>query len=1567
MVVTVYTRAGEAFAQGAPVGASVTIGKSVSSQQQARLAGSAFGAQATNAFGLPTQETLLRERAAERTARGQAPVADRWDAANQWVQSRVADPLNAAASWTLRALNYPVEKTGDLVEALSRGGSQAQARGDYSPWGAFTNFGENWAATQQAQSSPMQTLWEHYRNHGEDDQFALLDDPTRRAERDEYFGSGASKWVTGIGDAAFNIFADPTVLAGAGVSKLRKAADAVKATDVAAASRGVENLTVGGRRVNATVNRLVDASETIRSSTAAGGYADMASSKFMQQTADAGAIPYFMKRLDDVADDTERVGLKRDALFAGMGDRDALARLEAKQADLALELESFNSPNRATAVAGLLGRKDFSHLENLRAVDEDAFLDKVVASHTEEIRDTIAAIDRVHELGSSGLRGDALQGTQGVGELASLAGARKAARVSRTIHRGAGLPPVHVLDLTGRHVPGMFRLSGDDAFESFNASLSEMRRIFKGTAADRVAGEMADDFALAMGSADPGAARAARKGVVDRFHKVMETNLARRHSGGDAQVEQQIRSLIRQIRSNRTAEMAHIRERSYRANATDGVAYTQTEDGVLVWKSDDMKREMGTPVDASQFEDMVSIPEYSKIERAIKTHLAGQNGGLSGFMAKSRDGAWSMTEAGLAAFNDLWKFSALFRIGYPIRNQVDTQARLIATMGALRWGQYFAQGLGNWAYNLKKVPSFLVEDAARKAQARVRLEQLGDMGDNLTDALRVEKADLERLVASKPVVRTADGAEVPVSALRGKSVNGVPVEFVRRRGTHLARYVGLGGRGAAYQSVGEMGRAMTLLDARESTLALMTDAHRSTLSELRKSQHVQQVAGSNPLWAGAYRDMVNKHVRASSPMMQLLAGADDATVAAWYRTDAAGRAQWEGFARSGRYESPEELVAVQRAQLDTLLPEGRPRSLAMGGDLTDAQVEEMWRGQKRPAVPAEMLERADVNPLVAGYNQTRSTWFKWASEVPENMLGRHPFYVARKEAHLERAIANAGGDADALTLQQYNRLAQRASAQARRDVGAYLFDTSQRSNLAHHLRFLSPFYSAWSDTMRKWSRIAGENLGVAPLIPKAFMAPNSALTVVDEDGNRILRNGDVVNAEGEVIRTSADWTEGHILFPVPEWLPSWANPGGGDTVKVSKGSLNVIFQGEPWFLPGPGVLATIPANQVALRAFPEAVDDATPSGAILRYLMPFGLDDDPVVEQTMPMWAKNLKTLIAGEGDTRFAQTYAMLMAEEQNAVRRGESQPRSQAELDELITRRTRNWWMLRVMGSQAPFSTQPTSRLAFYRQEWQRYQREFGPKARDRFYEGYPDYFEMAISLSANEAGITATDESWADTAKYMGEIKANPQFGWMWVGAANLSPGFDQGVYTAQRFTGLRGSKDPGEAFNELQVNKGWYDYQKVAGALELKLQERRDAGGSASITAKSNADLKEIRDAYITELKAENVQWANAYDKGAGGKSAMEFLRAAAQAVQDRPELMDRGDFQALEEYMEVRGVLQAKLAERVAAGGSASLDAQSNADLREIWDEYTSELRGRDLGFDQMYTRGGLDRDDLTGG
>src|SRR5690606_2037139 len=121
--------------------------------------------------------------------------------------------------------------------------------------------------------------------------------------------------------------------------------------------------------------------------------------------------------------------------------------------------------------------------------------------------------------------------------------------------------------------------------------------------------------------------------------------------------------------------------------------------------------------------------------------------------------------------------------------------------------------------------------------------------------------------------------------------------------------------------------------------------------------------------------------------------------------------------------------------------------------------------------------------------------------------------------------------------------------------------------------------------------------------------------------------------------------------------------------------------------------------------------------------------------------------------------------------------------------------------------------------------YQRDYGLDAYERFVNDYPEYKDLAISLSANTTGVQATIPAWETAITYRDEIARNPEFGWAFAGANNLIGEFDPNVYTLQRGSRIgqgtnetwRTSRDPMEAIRRAAVQDGWNQYWAMSSAL------------------------------------------------------------------------------------------------------------------------------------------------------
>src|SRR5690606_1202055 len=191
----------------------------------------------------------------------------------------------------------------------------------------------------------------------------------------------------------------------------------------------------------------------------------------------------------------------------------------------------------------------------------------------------------------------------------------------------------------------------------------------------------------------PGLSRTQRHEVVREFNKFAEDYLVSRHTGRNGLTAAEVRWAVGDIIGRRNDEMERLGLSAKQAVDADRATTLVDDDGVYAL-SDELARAVAT----SQFQDVVSIVDFRQVDHALRTRLS------PGMIRKTADGAYQWAEAGLATFNDLWKFTALLRpIGYPVRVQVDTQARALAHIGVMKHGLTAMRGLGNSLRNLQRV------------------------------------------------------------------------------------------------------------------------------------------------------------------------------------------------------------------------------------------------------------------------------------------------------------------------------------------------------------------------------------------------------------------------------------------------------------------------------------------------------------------------------------------------------------------------------------------------------------------------------------------------------------------------------------------------------------------------------------------------------------------------------------------------------------------------------------------------------------------------------------------------
>jgi hypothetical protein len=374
----------------------------------------------------------------------------------------------------------------------------------------------------------------------------------------------------------------------------------------------------------------------------------------------------------------------------------------------------------------------------------------------------------------------------------------------------------------------------------------------------------------------------------------------------------------------------------------------------------------------------------------------------------------------------------------------------------------------------------------------------------------------------------------------------------------------------------------------------------------------------------------------------------------------------------------------------------------------------------------------------AAFDRMRGKIFEFIGTMPENIAARAPMFMYHYRDNVFRAIDNLGDEG--IELVGIDNIRRNAMRQARKDMAKVLFDTTDLSNLSHSMRYLSPFFGAWEDTMKKWGMLMYENPGILSRVNQLVQAPNdfgmvpntNHALVVDDNGNRVDSNGDVFDSNGNKI-TDKDYKSGgqYIFLPksLTKHIPGSLGQGG---IKIRKDSVNSIFQGEPWWLPGFGPMVQVPVNKLVRDSFPTEADDP-----IMKYVLPYGTTSDSAVTQLLPKWVKTAKNAFGNTQD--FSNQYQIFLSEATIDERNGGPK----VDLDK-IHNKTRNYFILKAgLDNVSPVSIKPDTKYQFYIDKAHEYRSD--PKRADweaEYFKDFPGFGEMSIALSTKNKGNLASN---------------------------------------------------------------------------------------------------------------------------------------------------------------------------------------------------------------------------------
>lgn len=822
--------------------------------------------------------------------------------------------------------------------------------------------------------------------------------------------------------------------------------------------------------------------------------------------------------------------------------------------------------------------------------------------------------------------------------------------------------------------------------------------------------------------------------------------------------------------------------------------------------------------------------------------------------------------------------------------------------------------------------------------------------------------------------------------LRGQRGEEFLRKLLRRRefGKGYATARSADGKDISYHQVFEAeGDVYVPLVSAAPTYARLSDTYHRTLSRTRQravgyKRHLPPDVSPEALatrpgrkkaleYYTEWADLLNTQIRNSKIWFRMLDGQTDEQILDWLmRTDEGARLRQSLPEKGSR---PEKWVEEHRQRLEFYLPDEELRGILRDRKITP---DELWRidGSQLPEIYTPDLQMVDGSSGAGRmWATTVDRIYHALGTIPTDMLSRQPYAKALYDLKMRNLIATAEGDM--LTPKMMARFEKLSREFAIRQIRRVLYDLTDETNFTQMLRFVSPFWGAQQDAMAKWMNIIAERPETAARFFVGVDTIYEHFTVVDEDGVTIKPSGNAYNPNDRVIL--------HIpnrLKKLPFFKEALENFG---TVGISFGAANVALQGDMPLMPSLGPLVTVNADWLAARMWDThgaQFDNTT----FYRWLFPVGRSKSDSyagmwLESVLPGWGRRMQALQEGQDSRTYMNTWAIVQREMHLEARRKGLPPPSAEEVEKAV-----RWHFgLRVLASfTLPAAMEFRPKHQFYLDEYHKFQREYGPgQAFELFYKKYGADATRFAASSSSSGLVPSTGQGMTEWSGIRDIVQHAVETENADLASAFISPDawaddFSSDSYNEQFKIAvgpgmdrkLREIKDPHERQAETDRRLGWVEFRQFMSALNSELYNN----GLTSLEQRGAEELAALKREWVAmrtdpNSPAYNAAWARDYREFAD--TIYQKVHFLSEHAFD-PRFDGRPDILGLRQYLLIRQATAQSLDQWAAQGGSRSLQAEENTDLRNWFYSQVGQLIQANPAFGEFYIRF-LDSDRLERG
>ena len=991
----------------------------------------------------------------------------------------------------------------------------------------------------------------------------------------------------------------------------------------------------------------------------------------------------------------------------------------------------------------------------------------------------------------------------------------------------------------------------------------------------------------------------------------------------------------------------------------------------------------------SQTADFLPMMDFKLMDNLLKrnsSELRGLAGNANDIVLNAAD-----------ILQDAFKAGALLRLGYTIRNGIDSQLRIAASVGSIATLRHLGPGIKNLINNTIPVPARLV-DTYRAVDSGRNIKQIQQDAVKVINelkGLRSKIGSVEARLSLDPEDLDAVGELNTLRLLEEEklAVYNHYTDVLNRKGVADPKArIGSGSYkvttsdGQVYDLDdafgGPLGDMFRKIASSGNSFERLVDSNAQAFVKRLSSKGIGVVRPTDPAYFEQWAQTLRQQFGNSAVVAKIAAGESLDDVAKWLRNSPEGRDLRKRLAI--RSDDSQEYVERINGFLDQYLPlESGLRGKIK--DVTAADLRSAFNDpEDLPLIHGHVLEESILNKSAIRADKLINAAFKLIGTLPEDAWARNPLYIElyRREAR-RRLDIMTGQKVERLTVDEQAELMAQSHKVALREMKGILFNIERRSNLATAFKFISPFFSAQENSYKTWLKLAAANPAIVNRGYLVWNSPNQAGLVTDQEGNQVpagqTTGNDIIwlSLPKEVAKIPY-FGKGLEPFVKPDAKPGDETIYGGG-LGVPKGALDILFQG------GLDMLYTKGNPNVFSDIFPVGPYVAVPVSEIVKrqpsledafkWALPFGPSKDALAGFT-PAWFQRLRTKAAGQEDPQFANVYQLIANTQIQRAKRNGVKPPTEKE----ITKMAQRYWMMRTAANLImPFAPRFDTPYKYYMDKSREYRRLYGLEADAKFFDDYPEFFSFSASLSSNPTNVQSSVQAVENIKKY-GDLVSD---------LANIEPRlvglitnnftgyeFSQAAYnylqrkpiSPSSSTKFLESQSVADAQKRNEAEKGWIQYNRLMDAIDNDLQDR----GLSSTQQKGAEDLAFLKVEEIRKLaqktdaqgnpvinpttgQVEQTPWYDDYLDSDGSKTNRVILGLGAILSDKKFIAANKNNptWKSVSAYLDLRKAIATELSSRKVK----SINAKANVDMKFIYDGTVNKLKQDDkLGFAYIYDR-----------